>query len=290
MRKTVIILSIFALVASGCKTKTTSIRPIVESGFSSKLFDPPAIKDAALFISDLRHVSNLEICESPFETEYKKITIHRKVKLYGSDDDYFLVECDWEGGDGASYPWKYQFVLTAEGKHIKTFSAQRYAFVQIIPNQNPFLLIVFGTAKGNGAHEIYKVSAGTLENVYDGYDVQTYDAHDDGNFYEPHELDLKIKDYNNDGFNDIAFVGKIVLTEGLTKDGFWFAGDTINCIDDNGDTITYSADNVFEKIPIEFICLYDKKTGHFKAKENYQDILEQKRTMLKVICFNETDT
>jgi hypothetical protein len=37
---------------------------------------------------------------------------------------------------------------------------------------------------------------------------------------------LKIKDYNNDGFNDIAFVGKIVFIQGQTKIGDWFDSET----------------------------------------------------------------
>jgi len=166
------------------------------------------------------------------------------------------------------FPWKYQLLLTTEGKLVKTFSAQRYDFVQIFPNQNPFLLVVVATAKGNGGHEIYKISTDTLENVYEGYynyKIQTYDAHQDHTIYEPNELTLKIKDYNNDGFNDIAFVGKIVLIQGRTKNGIWFDYEIIN-----GDTVTYSIDNPFEKIPVEFIFLYDKQTEHFKAKEDYE--------------------
>jgi hypothetical protein len=75
---------------------------------------------------------------------------------------------------------------------------------------------------------------------------------------------LKIKDFNNDGLNDIAFVGKIILIQGKTKDGFWYDNEIVN-----GKTISYSVDNPFKKIPVEFIFLYDKQTGHFKANENY---------------------
>ena len=51
MRKTVIILSVFVLVVSGCKVKTTSTSPIVESDFALKLLDFPTIKDTVSFIS-----------------------------------------------------------------------------------------------------------------------------------------------------------------------------------------------------------------------------------------------
>jgi hypothetical protein len=59
-----------------------------------------------------------------------------------------------------------------------------------------------------------------MENVYDGYfdyAIRTYDAHEDNNVYEPKELTLKINDYNNDGFNDIAFIGKIVFVKEKQK-------------------------------------------------------------------------
>ena len=263
MRKIVIILSVLALSVNGCKLKTTSTSPTFECDFTLKLLDFPTIKDTVSFISSLKQTYNVE---SDIGEHNEKITIFERIKIYGSNDEFFFVEYDYGDGCMAAYPWKFQLLLTMDGKLVKILSAQRYDFIQIFPNQNPFLLIVVATAKGNGGHEIYKISADTLENVYEGYydyEIQTCDAHQDISIYEPNELNLKIKDYNSDGFNDIAFVGKIVLIQGRTKDGIWYDTE-IN----NGDTITYSVDNPFEKIPIEFIFLYDKETGHFKAKEN----------------------
>lgn len=231
--------------------------------------DFPTIEDTTKFIADLRQIFKLEVDESPVQKANEKITTFKKVKIYGSDKDYFLIEYDYGDGSMASYPWKYQLLLTTDGRLVKLLSGQRFDFVTIFPNQNPFLLTVTATAKGNGGHELYKFSSDTLENVYEGYfdyAVRTYDAHEDNRIYEPNELTLKIKDYNNDGFNDIAFVGKIVLIQGQTKSGDWFDSETIN-----GKTITYSIDNPFKKIAVEFFFLYDKQTGHFKAKENYTE-------------------
>ena len=231
--------------------------------------DFPTIKDTAKFISDLRQNFKLEVDESPFQKANEKITTFKKVKIYGSDNDYFFIEYDYKDGCGAAFPYKYQLLLTTNGKLVKTLSGQRFEFVEIFKNKSPFLMTVIGTSKGNGGHEIYKISADTLENVYDGYfdyDVQTYDAHEDSKIYEPNELTLKIKDFNKDGFNDISFNGKIVLIQGRTKDGVWFDTETIN-----GKEVTYSIDNPFNKISVEFIFLYDKQTGHFKAKENYTE-------------------
>ena len=58
----------------------------------------------------------------------------------------------------------------------------------------------------------------------------------------------------------------MVLIQGQTKDGVWFDSETIN-----GKTITYSIDNPFKNIPVEFVFLYDKQSGHFIAKENYKE-------------------
>ena len=251
------------LILGSCNPKSTSKQD--GNIFALKLLDFPIIKDSADFISTLKQTYNIE---SDIGNNNEQITTFKKVKIYGSNNEFFFIEFDYEAGCMATYPWKYQLLLTIDGKLVKILSAQRYDFVQIFPNENPFLLAVIATSKGNGGHEIYKVSADTLENVYEGYydyEVQTYDAHGDFAVYEPYELNFKIKDYNNDGFNDIAFVGKKNLIQGRTEDGFWYDTETMN----GKEVAAYSINNPFKKIPIEFIFLYDKKTGHFKAKENY---------------------
>lgn len=123
-------------------------------------------------------------------------------------------------------------------------------------------MIVIATAKGNGGHEIYKISADTLENVYEGYydyDVQTYDAHEDQSINEPFELNIAFKDENKDGFNDIVFTGQKLMLGKYTKDSSWYDVE-------NGKS--FSIENPAERISIKYIFLYDKQTGHFKAKEN----------------------
>ena len=275
--KTFLTLTILTLTTFSCANKQTSKDeklPVAENQENTdKLFkqvaDFPTIRDTTKFIADLRQTFELEVDESLAQKTNEKITTYQKVKIYGSDNDYFFIEYDYKYGCMASYPWKYQLLLKTDGSLVKLLSGQRFDFVTIFPNQNPFLLTVTATAKGNGGHEIYKISADTLENVYEGYynyDIRTYDAHEDNRIYAPNELILKVKDFNNDGFNDISFNGKILLIQGQTESGFWFDNEIIN-----GKTVTYSVDNPFKKIPIEFIFLYDKQTGHFKAKENYTE-------------------
>lgn len=269
--KTLLTLTILTLTTFGCADKQTIKveKPTIVKSHENEIFrqniDFPTIKDTSKFIADLRRIFRLEVDESPSQKLNEKITTYKKVKIYGSDNDYFFIEYDYGDGCGAAFPWKFQLILTTEGKLIKVLSGQRFEFVNIFKNKNPFFMTVSGTSKGNGGHELYKISGDTLENVYDGY-VRTYDAHEDSRIYEPNELILKIKDFNNDGFNDLSFNGKIVLIQGQTKNGAWFDSEKIN-----GKTITYSVDNPFKKIPVEFIFLYNIQSGHFKAKENYTE-------------------
>jgi len=266
----ILILMTFSWVNSQTIKDRTSTMTETKGKAFNQVVDFPTIKDSTKFITDLRQNFGLEVDESPFQKANEKITTYQKVKINGCAKDYYFIEYDYGDGCMAAYPWKYQILLTTEGHLVKIMTGQRFEFVTIFPNKNPFILLVIATAKGNGGHEFYKMSADTLENVYEGYydyDVRTFDAHQDNTVYEPNELTLKIEDYNKDG--DIAFVGKIVLIRGLTEYGVWYDEDTID-----GKTITYSVDNPFKKIPIEYIYLYDKETGHFKAKENYVEKYE----------------
>lgn len=275
--KTLLTLIVLTLTTLGCadsqtpKNKKLNLteNPEITDTIFRQVDDFPTIKDTTEFIAELRYIFRLEVDESQDQKEDERITAFKKVKIYGSDNEYFFIEYDYNDGSGASFPWKYQLLLTGDGKLVKTLSGQRFDLIEIFKNEHPFLLTVVGTSKGNGGHELYKISADTLENVYEGYinfEVRTYDAHEDNIIYEPNELTLKVKDFNNDGFNDISFNGKIVFIQRLSDSGDWFDSETIN-----GKTVTYSVDNPFKKVPVEFVFIYNKQTGHFKAKENYTE-------------------
>lgn len=270
--KTLLTLTILTLMTFGCLNKQTpkdeKLSATETQENTNTIFrqvaDFPKIKDTTKFITDLRQTFGLEVDESPAQKANEKITTFKKVKIYGSDKDYFFIEYDYGDGSMASYPWIYQLLLTTEGSLVKLLSGQRFDFVTIFPNQNPFLLTVTATAKGNGGHEIYRISADTLENVYEGYfdyDVQTYDAHGDLSVFEPYELNIGFADENKDGFNDIVFTGQKVMLGKYTKDSLWYDVE-------NGKPFTI--ENPADRIAIKYIFLYDKQTGHFKAKEKYE--------------------
>ena len=125
----------------------------------------PEIRDSSKFISELLDFCNVEI--DPNVAAKGKISSFQKVKIYGSAADYILIEYDYAEGSSASYPWKYQFLFTSEGTLVETMSALRIEWISIFKNQNPFLLTLTATSKGNGFHNIYQITSDTLENVLD---------------------------------------------------------------------------------------------------------------------------
>jgi len=269
--RTLLTLTILILTVLGCSTKqtpkdeklTVTETQVPRDSLFREVANFPIISDTAKFINDLRQTFSLDVNENPFRSEDEKITTFKKVKIYGSDKDYFFIEYDWtDDAPMCEFPWKCQLLLTTDGKLVKIFDGQRFDFVTIFPNQHPFLLIVIATAKGNGVHEIYKITADTVEDVYEGDDVQTYDAEQDLSVFEPSELKINFVDENRDGFNDIVFTGQKLMLGKYTKDSVWY---------DVEDGKPFTVENPADRIPIKYIFLYDKKTGHFKAKENYTD-------------------
>jgi hypothetical protein len=181
----------------------------------------------------------------------EKIKAYKKIKLYGSQKELILIEYDYIDGPSASFPYKYQIIMTTEGKLISILGGMRYEFIKIDKNQLPYLFVLTSTSKGNGTHQLFKFSNDTLENVLikTGYFPRTYDAHSDHHVNNPNELKLTIRDQNNDGFNDLTFSGEMLLNS------------VGNNVDD--DPINNKS------IQLELIYAYDVKTGHFKELEDY---------------------
>ena len=249
----------FAFINFGCQNTPIIVNEYTfESVISQNLIfkqvdNFPFIKDTTEFISSLIKSFRLEVLENPFQNE--EITIYEKVKIYGSDNDFVFIEYDYKDGVGASYPWKFQILLTTEGRLIKILQAKRFEFVEILENENPFLLLVEGTFKGSVYHKIYKLSSDTLEKVFDGDFLVMNNL---VKVFDPNELNFYVNDFNNDGYNDISFYGQIVYIKGQSEIGDWYDAEIIN-----GEYIEYSMDNPFMKIPVEYIFIFDKQTGHF---------------------------
>lgn len=202
------------------------------------------------------------------QEENDDITAYKKIKLNGSKNFFYLIEYSFPFMSMAGYPGKYQFLMDGKGKFIEIFNAKRFELVEIFPKQEPFLLLVHSTAKGNGGHVIYKIKNNELALVFTSHDerglFRTYDAHRDVTVNEPHELTLNINDENSDGFNDIIFSGTIKLLQALNPEGHWFDVEVVD-----GKEIMYNEENPWKTIPVRLIFLYNPKSEIFEANEDY---------------------
>lgn len=230
----------------------------------------PRIKDTLAFIKELRQSCKLhDDADLHSPSNQGRITYYKSIKINGSNSNFILLEYNYGDGCMAEYPWKYQFLFKPDGQMVKVLHGVRFELLKVFPGESPHLLILTATGKGNGGHELYRFNHGKLENIYEGYynyDIHTYDAHDDGAVFEPNELRLLIKDANGDGMNDMIFTGKIVQTHGKTPDGIWY-----DCLTIDDKTTCYSLKHPYRKAPVEFVFLYNKESGHFRAKENYDE-------------------
>jgi len=254
-------------VIVAAKASTNTLDTVENNNYQNLPFDLliklPAITDSNNFIKALKE--NCHLISEPNKGE--RINYIKKTKIFGSDKEFYIVEYDFRDGANCDFPWKYQIVFDADAKLIKVLSNIRVDIVKVFPKENPFLICVSATGKGNGWHQINRIVSDTLENIYDGflgYLPKTYDANEDNSINDPNEFHYKVTDVNKDGFNDIVFYGKILLTQGRTKDGFWFDNEIID-----GKTVSYSASNPFKIIPASFIFLYNQNNGHFSEKEDY---------------------
>lgn len=139
--KTLLALTIFTVTILGCIERQTPKEekltlPATQENTSTifrQVLDFPTIKDSTKFMTDLRQISGFEVDESPAQKANEKISNFKKVKLYGSDKDYYFIEYEYDDGSMASYPWKFQTLLTPEGRLVKSLSGQRFDFVTIFP-------------------------------------------------------------------------------------------------------------------------------------------------------------
>lgn len=183
------------------------------------------------------------------ERSSKHLEKLKKIKLNGSDKDFYYIEYSYPISSNAEFPGRYQIILDDKGNLLKVLSAVRVDIIKIFPSEKKYLFALLSTAHGNGGHEIYKVTKDTLEQVYDGFlgnRPQTYSTGYDNEVNIPYELHHKFSDENNDGFNDIVFFGKVRYSK----------------IDLGTQDKT---------LPVKFVFLYNKTNGHFVEKEDYSE-------------------
>lgn len=274
-------LLLLVLAIAGCSSENKDpARSVREEGFIGPIFvepEPeipkifeavanyPNIADSASFMAQLVKIFDLKE-ESPFGKS--EITQYKKIKIYGSDSTFILLEYYFGGVSGVYYPWKVQLVLTEAGDLVGKLHVEEVKMFKVFPGENPFLLGFYGGYRGNGGHVLLKVSADTLEHTLQDYNrggLKTHDAHLDHLVYEPSELKLRVGDFNKDGFNDLVFSGKLLQIEGISEEGY-----TYPIYPDMENSHEYMLKNPIKKIPIRLIYHYNPETGHFEVSEDYK--------------------
>jgi len=203
----------------------------------------PTIKDSATFIQALEENCHI----SQMFKHVKTINYFKKIKLFGSKKFYYLIEYDYHDGCSAEYPFKQQFLFDQNGYLKKILNAVRVDILNIFPQENSFLFVLFSTPKGNGSHFIYKINHDTAEQVYNGflgYRPHTYSTGYFSFVNEPNELYHQFKDINQDGYNDLIFYGKVRYSK----------------ID-----LGYQ-DKI---VKVKYCFLYHPSSGHFIEQEDY---------------------
>lgn len=207
--------------------------------FFTGINEYPAIHDSATFIKELKN--NCHLWHGGRNRE--KINYFIKTSLYGTEQKIFIIEYDYNDGY-MGHPGKTQIVFNSSGKLLTMLRMIHIGPVVIFPGKHPFLIGVESTSKGNGCHEIYRMSGDSLEQllVYSrGNRPMTYDMHGDNTVNEPYEFPYRFADVNKDGYNDILFSGKIKIIDPPEK----------------------------KMLPATFIFLYNKTNRHFIPKEDY---------------------
>ncbi|WP_196887935.1 hypothetical protein [Aureivirga sp. CE67] len=226
----------------------------------------PEIKDSLAFMKQLRVDFNLDFDLANARPEEHKILNYEKVKLFGSDKDFYIIEYYYTDVSSASFPDKKQYLIDEKGNLIESFWALKYRFVEIFKDKPPFLLATYSTAKGNGWHEIYRFKKDSIINIFRGLNgayLRTYDTHTDESIIKNEELSFEILDENKDGFNDIVFSGKVLMIMGLIVENDTIWVDGIN-------EEEYTEENPFKTIDVEYVFLYNPKTEMFEPKEAYK--------------------
>ena len=207
----------------------------------------PIISDTTVFIQKLKE--NCHLYTLGEKKRVEKINYFKKIKIYGGNNFIYLLEYDYKTGTNASFPWKMQILFDSNCKLLKILFDVRLHIVKIFPKALPFIFALSSTSKGNGAHEVYRLKDGKLEQVYDGFlgnRPQTYSTGYSFYVTDPFELYHKFIDVNKDGWNDIVFFGKVRYSEQDLGIG-----------------------NKEKIISVKYIFLYNTKTEHFSELEDY---------------------
>lgn len=220
--------------------------------------DYPVIPDTTELIRTIINSYNLEVdcmaVKKVFNADF--LTRYTKIEIAGSPEPIILLEYDYGDGCGAAFPYKFQLYFRLTGELIDITQFVEFELLKVFPKEKSYIKGLLATYKGNGGYGLYKIVNGKMMNLIEpkkGYYSRTYDAHADEDINEPYGLKMTIRDTNEDEVVDLVFSG---------KKHYWLF--------DTEESGKYTMD-------IEYIYLFDSKTGKFKEKENYHEIFVKRK-------------
>lgn len=203
------------------------------------------VTDSAALLQEL-----LETYRPQTTTESARLNRMERQALFGREDSIWLLDLSWPAADCARHR---QFVFNGEGQLLLQSTAQKWGFYFLLEAAPPFLVLLDAPCGGEGHHQIMR---GTEEGLIDIFNplidppLPTFDALPNAFINKPHELELLVVDENQDGWNDLLFVGERLQLE-------------------NAEEQRYSETKPLRKEQLRWVFLYHPVKQQFLAVENY---------------------
>lgn len=245
------------------KLDTTSKYYDVKEKLTNFITNPTEL-DTVEFVTSLFEYGNMRVYES---LDSIKILNIYNTELDGTHDDLNIIDIKFEERSDALSPGRMQIVVNSDLSSFNVIKGEDWEILDTDEKESKYLLSKYTTSKGNGYHRVFKYDGDNLIDINEGsieFKLKTIDLHDDGIVYSPSSLNVRFVDVNIDGIKDISFSGKVVYTMGMSKDRFWYDTE----IDEINGSKTYSIDNPFSVIPIEYNFIYNKEKDRFVAEDS----------------------
>lgn len=213
------------------------------------------IKDSAAFVQQL-----LETYRPQATTAAARLHRMDRQALFGREDSIWVIDVRWPAGDVARHR---QFFFNEKAQLLQQSTAQKWGFYFLLKEAAPFLVLLNAPPGGEGHHQIMRGTEETLIDIFNPLTdppLPTFDALPNAFINQPQELELLVIDENQDGWNDLLFVGeRLQLEDGSDK--------------------VYTLDKPFQKEPIRWVFLYHPVKQQFLAAENYWETQPILRTL-----------
>lgn len=187
------------------------------------------------------------------QTTTQAASLHRMEKqaLFGRSDSIWVLDVRWPAGSCSRHR---QFIFSGKAQLLEQTTAQTWSFYYLLNGELPFLVMHDAPCGGEGTHQILRGTEAGLMDVFNpltNTTLFTVDALPNASINEPSELKLLIADENQDGWNDVLFLGERLHLE-----------------DPQG--AVYTLEKPYRREELRWVFLYHPVKQQFLAAENYQ--------------------